>query len=85
MCVKAFFPKPPDPPPLPPIATPDPVVEETKPMVRKLIDPDTIAQVKYGQTDQKTKKPPKTVGADSLKINIGGDNPAASTGGLNVS
>ena len=84
MCVKAFFPKPPDPAPLPPAKKPDPIVQETKPQIRKLIDADSIAQVKYGQTSQKRKTPPKQVSADSLKINIGGDNPAAASGGLNV-
>ena len=85
MCVNAFFPKPPDPPPLPPATKPNPVVAPPKPMVRKLIDADTIAQVKYGQTTDKKKEPRKQIGADSLKINIGGDNPAAASGGLNVS
>ena len=87
MCVGSLFkpPTPPDPAPLPPAKKPDPIIEPTKPKVRKLIDADAIAKVSYGQKTQKRKTPGRKVSADSLKINLGGDAPSASTGGLNVS
>ena len=48
MCLGALFPKPPDPVAPPPSRKPDPVVTDTKPNARKLIDPDEIAKVTYG-------------------------------------
>tara|TARA_R100000008_G_C3462807_1_gene105052 strand:+ start:203 stop:463 length:261 start_codon:yes stop_codon:yes gene_type:complete len=86
MCVKSFFPDPPDPPALPPAATPPPAVSETKPKTQKLITPDQIAKVDYGSSPKRDKRPdaPK-VSADSLKINLGNqNNNSANTGGLNV-
>ena len=86
MCIKSFFPKPPDPPALPPAVAPPPVVSETKPKVTPLLDPEKIAKVDYGsQADQDTKAQ-KKVTADSLKIKLGTNAPGtADTGGLNVS
>ena len=86
MCVDSFFPKPPDPAPLPPAAKPDPVIDPVKPKTTPLIDPDKVAKVDYGKTSKaKVKKQPK-VTADSLKINTGVNTPStAQTGGLNVS
>ena len=85
MCVKAFFPDPPDPPPLPPAQTPPPVIADTKPKTRPLVDPNKIAKVDYGAKVKRAKEAKQQqVTADSLKINVGGAPPAADTGGLNV-
>ena len=86
MCVKSFFPSPPDPPALPPAAKPDPIIAETKPKTQKLITPDQIAKVDYGSAPKRDESPgaPK-VSADSLKINLGNqNNNSSNTGGLNA-
>ena len=86
MCVKSFFPDPPDPPPLPPAAKPDPIITETKPKTTPLIDPEKIAKVDYGSQADKGPKAQRRVTADSLKINLGTNAPtSADTGGINVS
>ena len=85
MCIKSFFPKPPDPPALPPAVTPPPVISETKPKITPLLDPEKIAKVDYGSQADKKRETPK-VTADSLKINLGTNTTGtADTGGLNVS
>ena len=86
MCVKAFFPSPPDPTPLPPAQAPPPVIADTKPKTRPLLDPNKIAKVDYGAKVKRNKEAhQQQVTADSLKINVGsGAPPAADTGGLNV-
>ena len=85
MCVKSFFPSPPDPAPLPPAAAPPPTIEPVKPKTRPLLDPDKIAKVDYGSKVKRNEGQKQRVTADSLKINVGGGAPpAADTGGLNV-
>ena len=86
MCVRSFFPKPPDPQPLPPAVTPPPVIADTKPKTRPLLDPNKIAKVDYGSKAKRNQQnQQQQVTADSLKINVGGGAPpAADTGGLNV-
>ena len=86
MCVSAFFPKPPDPKPLPPAAKPDPIIAPVKPKTTPLIDPDKVAKVDYGKTSKAKVKDQPQVTADSLKINTGVNTaPTSETGGLNVS
>ena len=82
MCVSAFFPKPPDPATPPPATAPPPTIAPVKPKTRPLLDPNKIAKVDYGSKAKRTQEQKKQVTADSLKINVG--EPAAETGGLNV-
>ena len=84
MCLSAFFPKPPDPPALPPAKKADPNIAPPLPKPKPLITPDQIAKVDYGSKKDK-KVAQERVNADSLKINLEGTSPSADTGGLNVS
>jgi len=85
MCLSAFFPKPPDPPALPPAKKTDPVINPVKPNAKALITPDDIAKVDFGSKKKKQDgKNRPAVTADSLKINLGGTEPTSNTGGLNV-
>ena len=89
MCLGNLFPKAPDPAPLPPSRKPDPVVTQTKPMVRKLIDPDELAKVTYGSDKKRKRIAQPKVAADALRIKLNPGTPdaaaASQSGGLNVS
>ena len=89
MCISGLFPKPPDPPAPPPARKPDPVVTQTKPMVRKLIDPDEIAKVTYGAEKKRKRLAQPKIAADALRIKLNPGTPdaaaATQSGGLNVS
>ena len=85
MCIKnLLFPEPKE-NPLPNVTrVPDPVVKETKPKIRKLVEKETVAKLQLGAKKQ-LPQGQQPVSADSLRINLGGTTPGASNqGGLNV-
>ena len=84
MCVKMFFPDPPDPTAPPPAKKADPVI---KPLAKPkaLLSPEDISKVDYGNAKkQQGGKDAPRITADSLKINLGGTEQTSDTGGLNV-
>ena len=89
MCLGNLFPKAPDPAAGPPARKADPVVMETKPKVRPLIDPKDLAKVTYGAEKKRKQTAQPKVGADALRIKLNPGTPDATTasqsGGLNVS
>ena len=84
MCLKWFLPTPPDAPALPPAKKADPIIKPIA-KTKKLISPEDISKVKYGEKRTKEGAPErKRVTADALKINLGAGDASSQTGGLNV-
>ena len=63
---------------------PAPVVKETKPKIRKLVEKENVAKLQLGAKKQRPQGQ-QPVSADSLRISLGGTTPGSSSqGGLNV-
>ena len=89
MCLGGLFPKAPDPAKPPPSRKPDPIVTDTKPKTRPLIDPKELAKVTYGAEKKRKQIAQPKIAADALRIKLNPGAPDASVtsqaGGLNVS
>ena len=89
MCLRTLFPKPPSAPAPAPSRKPDPVVTDTKPKTRPLIDPKELAKVTYGAEKKRKQIAQPKIAADALRIKLNPGTPDAAatsqSGGLNVS